>query len=108
MPDIQDVSDADYTGQPASASTPSEQLEDFAGAKFTARMPLLTATSAFRLGRCLSSPQWCYMHHLHTMVLAMQSLENLVSVSNEFTVFKNSHYRCTCGLLITANQQWLM
>jgi len=30
---------------------------------FTARMPLLTATSAFGLGRrCWSSPQQCYLH----------------------------------------------
>jgi len=34
---------------------------------FTARMPLLTATSTFRLGRrCRSSPQQCYLHPLCT------------------------------------------
>jgi len=35
---------------------------------FTAHMPLLTATSAFELGRrCWSSPQQCYLHCLRTI-----------------------------------------
>jgi len=35
---------------------------------FTAHMPLLTATSAFRLGRRRwSSPQQCYLHCLRTI-----------------------------------------
>jgi len=35
---------------------------------FIANVPLLTATSAFRLGRRhQSSPQRCYLHYLHTM-----------------------------------------
>ena len=35
---------------------------------FTARMPLLTAISAFRYGiRCWSSPQQCYLRCLHTV-----------------------------------------
>ena len=37
---------------------------------FTACIPLLTATSAFRLGRrCWSSPQQCYLHCLRTLRL---------------------------------------
>jgi len=40
-----------YTGQPALAGTPRYELESFAVASFTVRMPLLTATSAFGLGR---------------------------------------------------------
>jgi len=36
--------------------------------RFTARMPLLMATSEFGLGRrCWSSPQQCYLHYLHTL-----------------------------------------
>ena len=35
---------------------------------FTARMPLLMATSTFGLGRrCWSSAQQCYLHYLHTL-----------------------------------------
>ena len=35
---------------------------------FTAHMPLLTATNAFRLGRrCWSSPQWHCLHHICTI-----------------------------------------
>ena len=41
--------------------------EDFVGEQsFTARMPLLTATSAFRLGRRRSSSQQCYLWCLST------------------------------------------
>ena len=37
---------------------------------FIANMPLLTATSAFRLGRTLqSSNKWCYLHVPHTTEL---------------------------------------
>ena len=37
---------------------------------FAVRMPLLTATSAFGLGRrCWRSPQWCYLHCLRTLSL---------------------------------------
>jgi len=41
-----------YTGQPALGSGPSLELEDFVGATLSsAHMPLLMATSAFRLRR---------------------------------------------------------
>ena len=37
---------------------------------FAVRMPLLTATIAFGLGRrCWRSPQWCYLHCLRTLSL---------------------------------------
>jgi len=51
-----DFKSAIKTGQPL-------KLEDFLGAKLTARMPLLIATSAVGLGRkCWSSPQQlCYV-----------------------------------------------
>ena len=50
------------------AGTSSYELEDFAGASFTACMPLLTATCAFGLGRrCWSSPQLCNLHCLRTL-----------------------------------------
>ena len=40
---------------------------------FTARMPLLTATSAFGLGRKRwSSPQQCYLHYLRTLITCTQ------------------------------------
>jgi len=39
---------------------------------FTVRMPLLTATSAFGLGRThWSSHQQCYLHCLHTSKLEL-------------------------------------
>jgi len=39
---------------------------------FTARMPLLTATSAFTFGRIRwSSPQQCYLHCLRTYIIAL-------------------------------------
>jgi len=38
------------------------------GATFTACMPLLTATRAFRLGRrCHSTPQHWYLHRIRTI-----------------------------------------
>jgi len=40
-----------YTGQPALASTPSYELDDFVGAKFYAGMPLPMTAGTFRLGR---------------------------------------------------------
>jgi len=47
-----------YTGQPELAGTSSKELEDYVGQSFTARMPLLMATSTFGLGRRRwSSPQ---------------------------------------------------
>ena len=49
-------------GQPHSGT----QLTDFLGAKFYCHMPLLTATSAFGLGKMLASPQQCYLHNFHT------------------------------------------
>jgi len=49
-----------YTGQPL--LTGMILLEQ----SFTAWMSLLTAISAFGLGRkCQSSPQWCYLHCLY-------------------------------------------
>ena len=38
-------------GQPMLASTSGQELQDTAGVKFTADMPLLTATRALSLGR---------------------------------------------------------
>ena len=51
-----------YTSQPALANWRILLVQSF-----TAHMPLLTATSAFGLGRrCWSSPQQCYLHCLCT------------------------------------------
>jgi len=47
-----------YPRQPAFGHTSSSELEDFLKQSFTARVPLLTATSTFGLGRRhYSSPQ---------------------------------------------------
>ena len=51
-----------YTGQSSFAGTSSLELEDFVGV--TARMPLLAATSAIRLGKRRWSSQQCYLHCL--------------------------------------------
>ena len=48
--------------QPAFYGTSSQELEDFVGQSFTARMSLLVATSAFRLGSKCWSFQQCYLH----------------------------------------------
>jgi len=40
-----------YTGQPALADTPSQELEDLVGKRLTAFMPLLKAINAFILGK---------------------------------------------------------
>jgi len=45
---------------------------------FTVRVPLLTVISAFWLGKtCLSSPQRCYLHHLHVPYMNNIELEAL-------------------------------
>jgi len=50
-----------YTGQPALAGTPKNWTISLKQS-FTAHMPLMTATTAFRLGRRRQSPpQWCYL-----------------------------------------------
>ena len=48
-------------------------VEDFVTAKLhTAFMPLLTATSTFRLWRrCQNFPHWCYLHRLHTTTVVI-------------------------------------
>ena len=57
-----------YTGHPALAGTAPKNWRISFVQSFTARMPWLTATTAFRLGRrCCSSPQQCYLHSLCTL-----------------------------------------
>jgi len=56
-----------YTGQPglAKPAAPFKNWRILLVQSFTARMPLLTATSTFRLRRRhWSSPQQCYLHCL--------------------------------------------
>jgi len=60
---------------------------------FTACMPLLTATSTFRLGRRhWSSPQQCYLHclytHLAVAVLSSEMLLFVLSIHESFHLFK--------------------
>ena len=62
-----------YTGRPALAGTSSSELKRILAVQsFTGRMSLLTATSAFGLGRRRrSSAQQCHLHcqqcHLHCL-----------------------------------------
>ena len=60
-------------------------MEDFAGAKFYCPHALGVSASTYGLGtRHQSSPQWCYLHHLYTMVHKMKSCYKCSS---------NSHWR---------------
>jgi len=64
------------------------KTEGFCCSSFTAHMPLLMATSAFRLGRRhWSSPQWCYLHHLHKI-----SFLNTVLLSSHY--YYENCYHC--------------
>jgi len=63
-----------YTGQPALDGTPVKNWRILLVQSFTSRKPLLTATSAFELGRrCQSLPQQCYLHFLHAIVFRVKN-----------------------------------
>ena len=58
-----------YTGRSVLASNPGKNWRTLLEQRFTACMPLLMATSAFGLKRTVqSSPQWCYLHSLCTVL----------------------------------------
>ena len=62
---------------------------------FTARMPLLTATSVFGIGlgrRRWSSPQQCYLHCLHTLLYAYVIIVNNKSIK-PLKYHKSSHFK---------------
>ena len=66
---------------------------------FTARMPLLMATSAFRLGRrCCSSAQQCYLHCLRTCkhTTNSQQIQNTIINNKQSSTYPhkrlNSHF----------------
>jgi len=65
-------------GQPLLASTPSEEIGDFVGAKFAAHITLLIAIRTFRSGRrCQSSPHWCYIYNLCTVIkITLKNVDN--------------------------------
>ena len=62
-----------YIGQPALAGTPVKKWRILLVQSFTARMPLLMATSIFGLGRrrCCS-PQQCYLHSICTFTIRLK------------------------------------
>ena len=62
---------------------------------FTACMPLMTATSTFRLGRRRwSSPQQCYLHCLHTYIYTERTTFQEIYSSFSCTLsFENTPWR---------------
>ena len=68
-----------FYGQPALASTSSKELEYFAGAMFYCLHALSGGNQRiFRLGRRRwSSPQQCYLHCLHTVIVSKYHIHPL-------------------------------
>ena len=70
-------------------------MEDLLEQSFTACMPLLTATTAFGLGRIhKSSPQRCYLHRLCTFLLCHQQQQpfcGLLSLTTRVSQYQRKH-----------------
>ena len=79
---------------------------------FTACMPLLKATSASGFGRrCKSSPHWCYLHHLRTNYLLLNTVPiNIMSVlaSDSWRKWSGEHSIEVIWWIMKGCGQWLV
>ena len=97
-----------YIGQLTLASTPSEELEHFVEQSFTARNPLLMATSAFVLGRRRqSSPQWfralslyCHAHHVKISPKVRTKPQHFANFSAELHESQKTTLICYCSFIL--------